>query len=152
MDQQQPLPDKLYFNLINKAMMKPQCERGFILDGFPTTVMQAERLKLMLQESKKKIDRVVYLQAEDNYLEERIIGRRVHLPSGRVYHLKYKPPKEEGKDDITGEPLIQKSEDTIEHHTKVMKLFHEINAPLLKYYDNAELLARIDASKKTKDI
>lgn len=106
----------------------------------------------MLEEHKKQIDRVVYLQAEDQFLEERVVGRLRHPASGRIYHSKFKPPKIEGKDDITGEPLMQDSRDTIDEHKKIMEDFHKINTPLLKHYEEKNLLARVDATKGIKDI
>ena len=133
-------------------MKSPECERGFILEGFPTTVKEAEALNKMLKESKKNIDRGIYLQAEDNYVEERAIGRLIHPSSGRIYHVKYKPPKMEGKDDVTGEKLVKLDPDTVEKHKVQMKQFYELRNPLLQYYDSAGLLARIDATKDPQNV
>jgi len=152
LDSGKPLPNYFYLYLINKAMKSPECERGFILEGFPTTVKEAEALNKMLKESKKNIDRVIYLQAEDNYVEERAIGRLIHPSSGRIYHVKYKPPKMEGKDDVTGEKLVKLDPDTVEKHKVQMKQFYELRNPLLQYYDSAGLLARIDATKDPQNV
>ncbi len=148
----QSVPDELVLSMIGKAIEKPECDRGFILDGFPKDVPQAEKLRGMLSARKKALDRVVYLQADDSFLEERVQGRRVHAPSGRVYHSTFKPPKVEGKDDVTGEELVQAPGDTPEEHKKNMEEFHRIHTPLLRYYEHAGLLARVDATKGVKEI
>ena len=87
-------------------MNEPECERGLLLDGFPRTSVQAEKLEKMLQQKNKKVDSVLEFKVDDGILIERIEGRRIHTPSGRSYHVKFNPPKVEGKDDHTGEPLI----------------------------------------------
>ena len=145
------VPDELVVDIVTKAMENPECERGFILDGFPRTIGQATQLKTMLAARKKNIDRVLYFQAPDELLTERIVGRRVHPASGRVYHVKYQPPKVPDKDDVTGEPLVHRADDSAEVHSKRMDAYHKSTMPLLKFYEDDHLLARVDASKSIHD-
>jgi len=102
----QLVPDELVIGLIDDSLNNPECERGVLLDGFPRTAVQAEKLDGMFKNRKMKIDLVVELKVDDDVLVERIEGRRIHLASGRSYHTKFNPPKVENIDDITGEPLI----------------------------------------------
>lgn len=152
MDNGQLVPDELVVDLVGKAIEDPECERGYILDGYPRTMNQAELLRKLIDTRKKKLDRVLYFQADDSILDERVTGRRIHLKSGRTYHTKYMPPKEPDKDDVTGEPLVHRSDDTSEVLKKRLDAFHKTNSPLLKFYEDSNLLLRIDASKTMKDV
>ena len=100
------VPDELIVGLIKSKMKAPECSRGFILDGFPRTMVQAQKLDDILKEEGSQINKVFKFNIKDELLTERITGRRIHKPSGRSYHLKYNPPKVDGIDDVTGEPLI----------------------------------------------
>ena len=111
MDRGDLVPDELVIGLINSAMKNPECERGLLLDGFPRTAVQAEKLDTMLNENGTRVHRAVEFKVNDDILVERVEGRSVHLASGRTYHSKFNPPKVEGKDDITGEPLIHRKDD-----------------------------------------
>ena len=128
------------------------CERGLLLDGFPRTAVQAQKLDEMLAQKQKKIDKVLEFKVDDEILIERIEGRRVHLPSGRSYHVKFNPPKEEGKDDVTGEPLIQRKDDNAEVLKKRMSAYHQQTAPILDYYRQKSLLHTIDAMAPIKQV
>lgn len=108
------VPDDLIVGLIKDKMNVPECSRGFILDGFPRTMKQAEKLDEILTQEGSQIDKVFKFNVKDELLTERITGRRIHKKSGRSYHLKYNPPKVDGKDDITGEDLMQRKDDTKE--------------------------------------
>mgnify|MGYP000879878904 CR=1 FL=1 len=92
--------DELVIGLFKENMNQPECERGMLLDGFPRTTVQAEKLDKMFAEQGKKIDRVIEFKVNDDILVERIEGRRIHAASGRSYHVRFNPPKVEGKDDI----------------------------------------------------
>ena len=98
--------DELVIGLFKDSMNQPECERGLLLDGFPRTTVQAEKLDTMFKEQGKTIDKVIEFKVDDDILVERIEGRRIHKASGRSYHVKFNPPKVDGKDDVTGEPLM----------------------------------------------
>ena len=119
------VPDELVIGLIESAMQQPECERGVLLDGFPRTGVQAEKLDSMLVSKGTKVHKAIEFKVDDSILIERIEGRRVHLASGRSYHLKFNPPKAVGLDDITGEPLIHRKDDTAEVLEKRMNAYHQ---------------------------
>ncbi|MDY6797586.1 MAG: adenylate kinase [Pseudomonadota bacterium] len=122
--------DDIIIALIEERIQQPDCANGFLLDGFPRTIPQAEALK----EQGIAIDYVVEIAVDDEEIVNRLAGRRVHEGSGRVYHVKYNPPREEGKDDETGEPLIQREDDREETVRQRLKTYHEQTAPLVGYY------------------
>jgi adenylate kinase len=114
MDRGELVPDEVVIGLIDDASKNPECERGLLLDGFPRTAVQAEKLDSMLGSRNQKINKAIEFKVNDDILVERVEGRRIHLASGRSYHVKFNPPKVEGKDDLTGEPLIQRKDDNAE--------------------------------------
>ena len=121
---------------------------SFILDGFPRTVTQAEKLDDMLAASNKPLAHAVELQIDDALLVARITGRLVHPASGRSYHKIFNPPKLEMKDDVTGEPLIQRSDDNAETLKKRLSTYHAQTAPVVSYYQKTGIWAPIDASQE----
>ena len=120
----------------------------FILDGFPRTVPQAERLDDMLAERREKLNHAIELQIDDGLLVSRITGRLVHPASGRSYHKIFNPPKEYMKDDQTGEPLIQRSDDNADTLKKRLSTYHEQTAPVVNYYRKTGIWKPIDASQE----
>ncbi|CDW82823.1 adenylate kinase [Stylonychia lemnae] len=145
MDRGDLVSDEIVIGLIDAAMNEPRCERGLLLDGFPRTEVQAEKLDSMLFHKDKKIDKVLEFKVDDDILIERIEGRRVHVASGRSYHVKFNPPKVEGVDDQTGEPLIQRKDDNAEVLRKRMTAYHDQTSPILNYYRNKNILYTINA-------
>lgn len=122
--------DEIILGLIENRIMKSDCVNGFLLDGFPRTIVQAEGLDAM----GISIDHVIEIAVPDEEIVRRMSGRRVHPQSGRIYHLEYNPPREPGKDDQTGEPLIQRDDDTEETVRKRLAVYHDQTEPLVSHY------------------
>jgi len=122
--------DEIILGLVKERISQSDCTKGFLLDGFPRTIPQAEGLKLQ----GVAIDAVVEIDVDDNEIIKRMAGRRVHLASGRTYHIEYNPPRVEGKDDETGEDLIQRDDDQEETVKKRLDVYHEQTEPLVGYY------------------
>ncbi|KAL1601625.1 adenylate kinase [Paraconiothyrium brasiliense] len=141
--------DEIMVNMIKSELENNQeCKNGFILDGFPRTVTQAEKLDDMLTASKKPLEHAVELQIDDSLLVARITGRLVHPASGRSYHKIFNPPKSEMKDDVTGEPLIQRSDDNADTLKKRLGTYHAQTAPVVSYYQKTGIWTPIDASQE----
>lgn len=140
----------LYIGIIEDALKTDACKNGFVLDGFPRTITQAEKLDQMLAKDGAKIQTVISLDVPDNSLIERVTGRRIHQASGRSYHVKFAPPKVEGKDDITGEPLIQRKDDTEETLRPRLEAFHKQTTPVLGHY--AAATTKIDGTQSIKKV
>jgi adenylate kinase len=122
--------DDLVVGIIADALRRPECRTGFILDGFPRTVGQAEKLDEMLSRRGTAIDKVLNFQVPDAVLVERVTGRWVHPASGRSYHTKFAPPRVPGTDDATGEPLIQRKDDNADTLKSRLAAFHAQTAPV----------------------
>ncbi|KAI8804940.1 adenylate kinase-domain-containing protein [Cladochytrium replicatum] len=129
-----------------------ECKKGFILDGFPRTVPQAVKLDEMLESKKQKLDHAVELQIDDALLVARITGRLIHVASGRSYHKIFNPPKIAGKDDITGEPLIQRSDDNAETLKKRLESYHKSTGPVVAYYRTKGIWSGVDASQSPEAV
>ncbi len=134
MDAGQLVPDDVIIGLVKERIKEPDCEKGFLFDGFPRTIPQADAMK----EAGVAIDAVVDIDVPDEEIIKRMSGRRVHLASGRTYHVVFNPPKEEGKDDVTGEPLIQRDDDKEETVRKRLDVYHSQTEPLIDYYKKWE--------------
>jgi len=124
------VPDDVIIGLVQERIKEPDCEKGFLFDGFPRTIPQADAMKA----AGVSIDAVVDIDVPDGEIIKRMSGRRVHLPSGRTYHVVFNPPKEEGKDDVTGEPLIQRDDDQEATVRKRLEVYHSQTEPLIDYY------------------
>ncbi len=122
--------DELIIGLINERIAQDDCANGFLLDGFPRTIPQAQALV----DAGIKIDHVLEIAVDDEEIVGRISGRRVHPGSGRTYHLEHNPPKQAGKDDVTGEELIQREDDKEETVRKRLQVYHTQTKPLVDFY------------------
>lgn len=130
MDAGKLVTDEIIIGLVKERITEDDCKNGFLLDGFPRTVPQADALK----EAGVAIDAVIEIDVPDSVIVERMSGRRAHLASGRTYHIVYNPPKVEGKDDETGEDLVQRDDDKAEVVLDRLRVYHEQTAPLIDYY------------------
>jgi len=130
MDRGALVPDSLVIALVEERVQKPDAARGFIIDGFPRTIAQAEALR----DIGVDIDYVIDFQVADEEILRRMSGRRVHPGSGRTYHIDFNPPKVADTDDITGEPLVQRPDDNEDTVRKRIQTYHAQTKPLVKYY------------------
>ncbi|MEJ2154695.1 MAG: adenylate kinase [Desulfobacteraceae bacterium] len=124
------VPDEVIIGLVKERIEEADCAKGFLFDGFPRTIPQADAMK----EAGVAIDAVVEIDVPDQEIIKRMSGRRAHLASGRTYHIIYNPPKIEGKDDVTGEPLVQRDDDKEEVVKKRLDVYHAQTEPLVEYY------------------
>ena len=124
--------DDLIINLVKERIAQPDCANGFLFDGFPRTIPQAEAMK----EAGVNLDYVLEIDVPFEAIIERMSGRRSHPASGRTYHVKFNPPKAEGVDDITGEPLVQRDDDKEETVKKRLEVYSQQTRPLVDYYSN----------------
>lgn len=122
--------DDLIIGLVRDRLTQPDCARGYMFDGFPRTLPQAEAMK----QAGVAIDYVLEIDVPDSQIIARMSGRRVHLASGRTYHVTFNPPKVEGKDDVTGEPLIQRDDDQEATVRNRLAIYHAQTRPLIDYY------------------
>lgn len=124
------VPDELIIGLVQERIAEDDCKAGFLFDGFPRTIPQAQAL----DNAGVKIDKVLEISVDDEEIVARLSGRRVHEGSGRIYHVDHNPPKVEGVDDVTGDPLIQRPDDTEETVRKRLAVYHEQTEPLVDFY------------------
>ena len=130
MDEGGLVSDDIIMGMVKARIKEDDCKNGYLFDGFPRTIPQADALKA----AGVSVDAVVEIDVPDEEIIKRMSGRRVHLASGRTYHVMFNPPKEEGKDDETGEPLIQRDDDQEETVRQRLKVYHDQTEPLIDYY------------------
>ncbi|HUP31207.1 MAG TPA: adenylate kinase [Usitatibacter sp.] len=130
MDRGDLVSDEIIIGLVKERITGDDCANGFLFDGFPRTIPQADAMKA----ARVPLEHVVELAVDDKVIIERMSGRRVHLPSGRTYHVKFNPPKREMKDDVTGEDLILRDDDREETVRKRLDVYHRQTEPLVSYY------------------
>ncbi|HSC22894.1 MAG TPA: adenylate kinase [Casimicrobiaceae bacterium] len=133
-DTGQLVSDDIIMELVKERLRERDCAQGYLFDGFPRTIPQADALT----KAGVPIDYVVEIDVPDAAIIERMSGRRLHAPSGRTYHVKFKPPKITGRDDVTGEPLIQREDDTEDTVRKRLAIYHAQTEPLIAYYQQWE--------------
>lgn len=132
MDKGDLVSDDIIINLIKDRIVAEDCKHGYLFDGVPRTIPQAQ----MLAKQNIRFDYVIELQVDDSKIIDRMTGRRVHPQSGRTYHIKYNPPKVMNKDDFSGEPLIQRSDDNEKTVKQRLAVYHKQTKPLIEFYQN----------------
>ncbi len=130
MDEGGLVSDDIIMGMVKERIKEDDCKNGYLFDGFPRTIPQAEAMK----EADIAIDAVVEIDVPDEEIIKRMSGRRVHLPSGRTYHVVFNPPKVEGKDDVTGEDLVQRDDDQEETVKERLRVYHDQTEPLIDFY------------------
>lgn len=145
--------DDIVIGIIKDNIKSPECKKGFILDGFPRTVAQAEALdKMLVSEKAGKLNAVIEFKIPDEVLVERICGRWIHAASGRSYHEKFAPPKVPGKDDVTGEPLMKRKDDNEATLKSRLGAFHAQTKPVVDYYSKQGLYSPLDANQPSDTV
>jgi len=143
MDAGQLVTDEVIIGLVKERIKESDCGKGFLFDGFPRTIPQADAMKA----ADVQIDAVIDIDVPDSEIVKRMAGRRAHLASGRTYHVVFNPPKVEGKDDVTGEPLVQRDDDKEETVKKRLEVYHDQTEPLIGYYKGWEKSGEAAAPK-----
>ena len=146
MDSGALVSDDIIIGMVKERINEPDCANGFLFDGFPRTIPQADAMK----HAGIKLDYLVEIAVDDAEIIERMSGRRSHLPSGRTYHIRFNPPKVAGKDDVTGEDLVQREDDKEETVKKRLSVYHEQTEPLVAYYRNWATGDEINAPRYLK--
>ena len=153
MDNGKLVTDELVIALVKERIKQDDCRNGFLLDGFPRTIPQADAMK----EAGINVDFVLEFDVPDEIIVERIIGRRVHAPSGRVYHVTFNPPKVENKDDVTGDELTIRKDDQEDTVRKRLVEYHDLTAPLVAYYQKEAKAGntkyfKLDGTRKVTEV
>ena len=130
MDAGELVSDEIIVGLVNERMKQPDCSRGYLLDGFPRTIPQAEAMRA----AGVCVDVLLEIEVPDSDIVERMSGRRLHLPSGRTYHVRFNPPKAAGRDDLTGEPLIQREDDREDVVRNRLQVYHSQTRAVVDYF------------------
>jgi adenylate kinase len=151
MDAGDLVPDDVIVGVVAERLSEDDTRDGFVLDGFPRTIPQAEALDRRLQEMSRRLTAVLLIEVPDDVLVERISGRRV-CPDGHVYHVDYDPPREEGKCDKDGKPLEQRTDDAPDKVRRRLEVYNDQTAPLEQYYDERGLLQRFDGTRSPDEV
>ena len=151
-DKGELVSDEIVIGIVRDRIFSTECECGYMLDGFPRTLAQAEKLDQILSDRNQKIDVVFRLCVPDDMAIRRIAGRRFHITSGRSYNIEFNPPKIEGRDDITGEKLVQREDDKEEIVQSRLNTYHELTEPLVRYYQKQGILKAIDGAGSPEKI
>ena len=152
MDQGQLVPDEVTVGIVKERLAEDDCKDGFLLDGFPRTVQQADALDGILKELGMALDRVVNIEVDKTFLVDRLTGRRVCRTCGATFHVTNKAPKVEGVCDKCGGELYQRNDDTVETVSNRLDVYAAQTAPLIEYYQSKGIMSSIDGSKSMEDV
>lgn len=147
LDRGELVPDHLTIELVKERLTHPDVQSGWILDGFPRTRAQAEALDEFVH-----IDLIFHLEVDDETVVGRLGGRRVHPASGRTYHVVHNPPKQEGIDDVSGEPLVKRDDDERDAIKHRLEVYRQQTAPVVEYYAAKDRLTQVDASRQMETV
>ena len=146
------VPDEIITGVILDALGSTEAQDGFLLDGFPRTLPQAEALEQGLAELDRELTAAILIEAPDEEVIRRLSGRRVSVKTGRVYHVEFDPPKNEDHCDVDGSRLVQRDDDKPETIANRLKVYHEQTRPLVSYYDDRGLLRRFDGTRPPTEV
>ena len=152
MDQGLLVPDELVVDLVVDRVQQSDCENGYVLDGFPRTIPQAEALDAALANLGDKVDYAINVEVPDENIINRMGGRRACVGCGATYHVAYNPPKKEGTCDIDGEKLILRDDDKPETVKKRLDVYHDQTQPLIEYYNSKQILKEVDGTVDMEDV
>ncbi|MEM4541487.1 MAG: adenylate kinase [Archaeoglobaceae archaeon] len=152
MNQGKLVPDEIVVGIVKERLKQKDCERGFILDGFPRTIAQAEALDAMMVELGKKIDAVINIHVSEDEIVKRIVNRRICRKCGAIYHLIYDPPKKNGVCDKCGGELYQRDDDKEEVVRERFKVYRKNTEPLIEYYKRKGILFDVDGTKDIEKV
>jgi adenylate kinase len=152
MDDGKLVPDEVITGVILEALENADARDGFLLDGFPRTIPQAEALDAGMAANDRTLNAVILIEVSDEEVMRRMSGRRVSVKTGRVYHVEFDPPKHEGRCDVDGSRLVQRDDDQPETVAKRLAVYHDQTEPLISFYENKGLLRRFDGTRTPTEV
>lgn len=152
MDKGQLVPDEVTINMVKDRLQQADCKNGYLLDGFPRTVAQAEALNSFLNERDEQLDTALLIKVPNEFILERMTGRRVCPSCGASYHVKFNPPTNWDKCDLCGSEIIQRKDDTVETVKERLDVYEKETQPLIDYYANKQLLSEVDGTKAINEV
>jgi adenylate kinase len=152
MDDGKLVPDDVIIGVILEAIENADARDGFILDGFPRTIPQADALAKGMQDHERDLTAAILIEVPDDEVLRRMSGRRVSIKTGRVYHLDFDPPKDDGRCDVDGSRLVQRDDDKPETVKKRLAVYHDQTEPLINYYEDQGLLRRFDGTRSPTEV